>query len=121
MRARSGCERCGRWCGEGSWAEYHHRTPRGMGGTSGDRAEALSSAANCLLLCSQCHRWVELNRDESFTSGWLVPWSGDPAEVAVVVFELGPVLLGVNGRYLRAGADLPTLAPRPGRVATRWR
>ena len=119
LRARSGCERCGRWCGEGAWAEHHHRIPRGMGGAAAERAAILSSPANCLLLCARCHRWVEANRGEATAAGFLVPWSLDPAEVLVDVYDRGPTLLSVGGGYVRPAVSAGP-SPRPGRVRARW-
>lgn len=120
LRARSGCERCGRWAGEGAWAEHHHRIPRGMGGASSERAAILSSPANCLLLCAPCHRWIERHRDLATASGWLVPWTDDPAEMPVEIYDRGDVLLTVGGEYGRVGGDLARPEPRPGRISARW-
>lgn len=67
-RAGNACERCVvsvvNYPGE-----IHHRKPRGMGGT---RSKAINLPCNLVLLCSDCHRWVESNRSEARESGWLV-------------------------------------------------
>lgn len=117
-RARSECERCGRWCGEGTWREFHHRRPRGMGGAANDRARVLAEAANCLLLCHLCHRWIEAHRDTSLEEGWLVALSDEPAEVPARVYRRGPVLLGVE--YSPVGGAPLRRAPRAGRVRANW-
>lgn len=91
-----------------------------MGGTAGERAAILSSPANCLLLCAKCHRWVETHRDLATSAGWLVPWSLDPSEVLVDVYDRGPVLLTVGGEYARPGGDSYRPTPRPGRISARW-
>lgn len=90
-----------------------------MGGASAERAATLSSPANCLLLCARCHRWVESNRSAATDAGFLVPWSLDPAEVPVDVYDRGPTLLSVGGWYIRqAVSEGPS--PRPGRLRARW-
>lgn len=118
VRARSECERCGRWCGDGSWREFHHRIPRGMGGAASERALVLAGAANCLLLCHLCHRWVESNRAASVEAGWLVSLAGDPRMVPAIVYRRGPVLLGVE--YGAVGVLGAARVVRPGRVRVSW-
>ena len=65
---RSGdmCERCGSL----SPADVHHRRARGMGGT---RDPEIHSPANLVVLCRDCHTFVEHNRAEATEQGWLVP------------------------------------------------
>lgn len=78
IRVRAGdvCERCGKHWG----VEIHHRRPRGMGGTS----QASSNAAsNGLLLCSDCHRHVELFRGYAIEFGFLVSQQHSPLLVPV--------------------------------------
>lgn len=118
VRARSECERCGRWCGEGTWREFHHRNPRGMGGAAAERAEALSDVANCLLLCHLCHRWIESHRSDSLEAGWLVNHGDDPREISVEIYRRGRVWLGVE--YRPVVAPLAELRITPGRVRVRW-
>lgn len=119
MRARSECERCGRWAGEGAWAEFHHRQPRAMGGADGARAVMLAAASNCVLLCHLCHRWVESHRADAEGSGWLVPYGLDPADVEVDVRGRGPVLLTSTGGYRRKA---PTACRKAttGKYRVRW-
>lgn len=104
-RARGCCEICGKtlhgntdWLGEHS---YHHRQPRGMGGTSRPDVHA---AYQLLLLCGSgitgCHGHVEQQRTEAYAFGWLVKHGQDPAEIRVVVTRIPlPVWLTVDGRY----------------------
>lgn len=46
---------------------------------------AFNGPANALLLCHQCHRWVESHRSMSYQYGWLVRSRNDPAKVRVFV------------------------------------
>ena len=77
LRASGRCERCG-WIEEAS--QYHHRRPRGMGGS---RAADTNTAANCLLLCHYCHTKVESERDKSLVLGLLVPQGKSPSQTPV--------------------------------------
>lgn len=90
-RAQGRCEVCGtsdalRW-------SFHHRIPRGMGGSRDPR---LNLPSNIILLCGSgtegCHGWVESNRTEAYTDGLLVYRIDDPAEVPVLL-RYGLVLL----------------------------
>ncbi len=79
-RAADQCERCGSL----SPADVHHRRARGMGGT---RDPEIHSPANLVVLCRDCHTWVEHNRTEATAHGWLVPRRDprDPADVPVFI------------------------------------
>lgn len=93
-RAHMRCERCGAltaWTG----GQVHHRLPRGMGGST---ASDIHSPANLLLLCLDCHTWVESNRTASYDAGWLVHRGTDPAQVPVEL-HTGRVILTTNGDY----------------------
>lgn len=118
VRARSECERCGRWCGEGTWREFHHRNPRGMGGAAAERAVELADPANCLLLCHLCHRWIETHRSEALAAGWLVHNGDDPREVSAEIYRRGRVWLGVE--YRPVDELLAVVDVKPGRVRVRW-
>jgi hypothetical protein len=94
-RAVMRCERCSAlttWTG----GQVHHRLPRGMGGSSDP---AIHSPANLLLLCPECHSWVEKNRTVAYKAGWLVKRGQDPAQVPVEIVGRGPVLLTADGEY----------------------
>lgn len=76
-------------CGEAVW--FHHRRPRGNGGTSLDW---VNRAANCLHLSDECHRWVEgripgSSRSRSLILGWLVSMNGDALAADVEVWYRG--------------------------------
>jgi len=70
------CVRCG-----GPGQQIHHRKPRGMGGTSDP---AINSPANLVLLCLDCHAYIESHRAEACADGWLVGREADPEMVPVV-------------------------------------
>lgn len=72
-RSRGWCEICGYLASHG---QYHHRRPRGMGGTK--RIET-GSPVNALYLCQECHAWIESLRAHALRNGWLVGQSEDPA------------------------------------------
>ena len=74
LRSGGRCERCG---AIRTRVEYHHRRPRGMGGS---RATDTNGAANCVLLCVYCHRDIEAYREAAIDFGFLVPQGKKPAE-----------------------------------------
>lgn len=95
VMARSGglCEvRTPQCWDEGS--QYHHRRPRGMGGS---RSPVTGSAANALMVCLACHHHLETAvRGEARDRGWIVRQSADPR--LVPVFRYGRwVLLDDEG------------------------
>lgn len=69
-RDRDKCRRC-----HETGEQIHHRKPRGMGGT---RDPLINSTANLILLCQDCHGWVESNRTAAREQGWLVSQHADP-------------------------------------------
>lgn len=75
--------------------------------------------SNGLLLCSGCHRWIELNRAEAMRHGWLVEIGADPAAVPVLLHDGRLVLLDVDGSYRLAVPKLD-VALSAGCVATSW-
>lgn len=94
-RASSRCERCG--TGDSYRWSFHHRIPRGMGGSRDPR---LNEPSNILLLCGSgtegCHGWVESHRAESYDSGLLVRRHDDPSEIPVTL-RYGEVFLNDEG------------------------
>ena len=76
-RSQGNCEICGTSAPNG---QYHHRRPRGMGGTK--RSET-GSPVNALYLCHECHAWIESLRSHALRNGWLVKQSDDPALIHV--------------------------------------
>jgi 5-methylcytosine-specific restriction protein A len=91
IRSRGYCEYCGM---KVSFAQYHHRRPRGMGGS---KDPLTGSAANCLLLHPNCHATIESLREVAFQNGWLVHSWEDPRDVPVRIGNV-MVRLGVDGR-----------------------
>jgi hypothetical protein len=86
---------------------FHHRRPRGMGGTC--RIES-NEPPNLLLVCGTgttgCHARIEANRDLAYDLGWLVHQQQDPALVPVNIAteptRTTPRLLTPDGRYEEA-------------------
>lgn len=118
-RAGYCCELCGDRLHDGaSWTaghSFHHRQPRGMGGTTRTSANA---ATNLLLLCGSgvdgCHGFIEAHRTAAEEEGWIVRHGLDPADVPVTVHGgnvarlLGMasvrVLLTTDGEYQAVAA-----------------
>lgn len=69
VRFEQRCARCGEHAGGLRGGEVHHRVPRRMGGTRDPRS---SDPRNLVLLCQPCHEWIERNRAEALTGGWLL-------------------------------------------------
>lgn len=96
VRERAGgcCELCGRHPGPDY--SYHHRRPRGMGGSS---AADTNQPQNLLFVCGSgttgCHGLIEASRLDSYDFGWLVRQGHDPLDIPVV-------LAGARRRYLTA-------------------
>ena len=89
-------ESCAR-CGQGlafDRAQFHHRRPRGAGGTSNP---VIALPSNCLTLCGDCHSWVESHRERAHAAGFLVYQAMDPAEVSVRHAIWGAVHLTESG------------------------
>lgn len=86
--------------------DVHHRTPRGMGGTSNPLI--YFGMANLITLCRQCHSEIErnINREEAFRDGYTVPHGTDSASIPVRVFGRGYVFLTAAGGYLQKEEDV---------------
>lgn len=95
QRSNGRCELCGVRL---QVAHFHHRRPRGMGGT-----KSLDSGApsNCLAVHPACHADIESSRERSLRNGWLVSQWQSPAEVPVKSY-LGLVLLLDDGTVVDA-------------------
>jgi hypothetical protein len=91
-RARGCCELCGMPVES---PQYHHRRPRGIGGTK--RVET-GQAQIALLLHQKCHTRVESNRLEAYESGWLVAQNADPGDVPVRLWDGWFVLDSLGAR-----------------------
>ena len=93
---RRDVEACAR-CGAGltfDRAQFHHRAPRGMGGTS---LAAVGYASNCITLCHTCHAWVESHRTLAELHGFIVRRPREPHTVPVKHATWGWVTLTING------------------------
>jgi hypothetical protein len=77
VRAGGRCERCA--LSFNSY-QFHHRRPRGMGGS---RDAVANRASNCLMLCRQCHAAVESKRELALELGFIVRQGQVPAEVPI--------------------------------------
>lgn len=110
-RAGHSCEICTSAVGDRRGVDHHihHRRPRGAGGT---RRPDTNEPPNLMLLCPDCHVSVESHRGPALAVGWLVPQSGDPALVAVLVQRDRWVYLTADGSY---SAD--PAGPMPDEVA----
>lgn len=73
-RAKGACEQCGE---PGFGFQFHHRRPRGMGGS---KAADTNTASNCVMVCDRCHRFIESYRHEFQQRGWLVAQGKKPSE-----------------------------------------
>ena len=102
-RAAGKCERCG----TPGQMQYHHRRPRGMGGT---RRTDTAGAANALLLHPSCHEWVERNRAAALDQGFLVTQQHDPAAIPVRLWN-GWCLLTPDGGYIDSPGEINMLDP----------
>jgi 5-methylcytosine-specific restriction protein A len=98
-RARGCCERCAR--SVPTEAEVHHRIPRGMGGSRDPR---INQASNLVVLCGDCHRWIESYRNAARDRGWLLHRSDNPWEEPIFSHLHGYVLLGDDGSVTPVGA-----------------
>lgn len=92
-RAMDACERCGLAVSMDG-CQVHHRQPRGAGGS---RNPEINSPANLLLLCSECHTWVESNRTTSYEQGWLVHRGHNPEKCPVWLAGRGFSFLTIHG------------------------
>lgn len=73
--------------------QFHHRRPRGMGGS---KNAITGNACNALFLHPACHALVESNRETAIENGWLVRQGSDPSKVPVKL-HFGWVLLLEDG------------------------
>lgn len=96
-RAQSRCELCG--LGSDRW-HYHHRRPRGAGGTTTQDSD---SPSNVLLTHPRCHlNVIERKRMLAIGMGWLVPQGVDPATFPVRLYD-GWYLLNDEGEASKYG------------------
>lgn len=84
-RADGRCEIC-----RGEGQQFHHRRPRGMGGSD---VEWINDPSNLILLCRRCHAQAESNRAEAYDRGVLVRYADEPWAVPAILW-CGRVWLG---------------------------
>lgn len=77
--------------------EVHHRRPRGMGGS---KDWLTNTPANGILLCPDCHRFIESHREKALALGWLVPQGADPQRVPVLYHSHRWVRLTTDGTVI---------------------
>lgn len=96
VRTRDGsrCQMCGCSIVDAP-SSIHHRRRRGMGGSA-----LLERPSNLVRLCGTgttgCHGFVESNRTQSTTRGWLLGFLDNPEEIPLLCFD-GWMLLGDDG------------------------
>jgi 5-methylcytosine-specific restriction protein A len=93
-RAVGRCEKCGLYVDYG--AQYHHRRPRGMGGTS---RKEIGGPQNGMYVHSGCHVIIESGRTRARLMGWLVPNGMNPESVPVRLWN-GWFILTADGLRL---------------------
>ncbi|OHU67425.1 hypothetical protein BKG87_22305 [Mycobacteroides chelonae] len=78
---------------------YHHRRPRGRGGS---RQESTSQPSNGLGICRGCHSFIETReRGRAIELGFIVSQWGEPAQVPVFYRHEFWALLGDDGSVIR--------------------
>lgn len=93
------CRRCG-----AAGAEVHHRRSRGAGGTS----IWPHGLANLALLCLECHRLVESEREYAYASGWAIRRSeqDDDEQIPLIDAANNRLFLTADGGVIHAGKDI---------------
>lgn len=99
LRAGGKCECCGHNIIHGLHA-FHHRRPKGMGGS---RDSATHAPANVVLICRSCHTDVHANPVEARAHGWIVRQGAAPARVMVLLWTGKWAFLGESYEVLPAG------------------
>jgi hypothetical protein len=82
-------------CGHHAAVQFHHRKPRGIGGSS-SRNPAIHAPTNLLHLCQHCRGDAEQHPDR-WDFGWKVHCRADPARVPVL-YRAGWALLTHDGQ-----------------------
>lgn len=70
----------------GPAVHYHHRAPRGRGGT---RLAWINRPANGMHLSLRCHDRIERNRTAAEANGWLILRNGNETAVSKAVLYRG--------------------------------
>lgn len=95
-RAGARCECCGK---ARVGMQYHHRRPKGMGGS---RDVQTHTPQNVALACDTCHRDIHTHPRQAREHGWIVRQGADPRRVPLTLHDGRVVLLTVDGRYKEA-------------------
>lgn len=66
-------------------AQWHHRSPRQIGGSRHDARKG--RASNGLLINPSTHEHVEKHSDEAYRNGWKVHQGHDPAAIPVLLHD----------------------------------
>lgn len=86
IRSKGVCERDS--CGP--IEQYHHRAPRGLGGTS---VPWVNKAANAFGVSMACHSYIEAHRMQAYVNGWLVARNGPKESAEVPIMYRGSWVL----------------------------
>lgn len=78
--------------------EAHHRRPRGMGSS---RRPDTNLPANGLMVCGDCHRFIESNRSVALSNRWLLRQNETPTDIPVLRRHVW-VLLDNEGGFVPA-------------------
>lgn len=97
-RALGLCEHCRK---PSQQLQIHHRRPRGMGGSKDAKT---NTAANGVLVCDKCHRFIESYRKEHQNIGWLVNQGKNPAEIPIWMHKAW-LLLTEEGTFTPVGGS----------------
>lgn len=88
-RSNNTCEVC-----SDPASEFHHRRPRGMGGTSDPYQH---SPANLLHVCPNCHAWIESHSQIAYDMGWKIRHNQTPPDEVRVRYQSQWALLDNTG------------------------
>jgi hypothetical protein len=87
------CLRCGK-----KGVQIHHRRPRMAGGTTDPM---INNPANLVLLCLECHDWIEMNRNAARESGYLLRKVSDAPFIPMLLLPSRHT----RSRYVRLAFD----------------
>lgn len=109
--ARTGwaCDRCGLRAANG---QFHHRSPRRMGGSDNER---LGLPSNGVLLHPNCHEYIESRRKIAVQLGFILNLTANPTEWPIYLWK-GWHYLNEDGTVTPLDAPPPQhFVPRPDR------
>lgn len=91
-------------CDDKPGSQIHHRTPRGMGGTSDP---AINQPPNLVWICLDCHQQIESYRSRAYNDGWLVRRGADPSVTPLVTLRRDVIVLMPDGSAVINSGDIP--------------